>query len=468
MLFRWIYDEDLAQGSFLVGCQAAGAAIVVDPRRDVETYLRLAEQHDMRITAVADTHIHADYQSGSRELAARTGSPLYLSDEGEDPWKYRFDCERLRHGSEIRLGRVRLLALHTPSHTPEHLSFLVVDGATTDKPGIMLSGDFVFVGDLGRPDLLDEAAGLVDTRFLGARQSYESLRDHFLTQPDYLQVWPTHGAGSACGKALGAVPCSTVGYERLTSWWSPLLEARDPEGFVARLLEGQPDAPLYFARMRRTNTEGPPLLGRRPALKAFRAAELRGRVNADLILVDTRPVEEHRADHVPGALYVPEGRKFATMASSALDPDNDDRPLVVLARDQAQARWMRDRLSWVGIDNVVGFVSDLEGLGAGPLPTVAPADLPGVAEALVLDVRNANEYRAGHIPGAMQLDSGRVAFRSDLIPRDRPLVVHCQTGRRASVAAAVLRARGFADVRELEGSFPAWVQAGNHPEVTPS
>ncbi len=466
MLFRWIYDEDLAQGSFLIGCQAAGEAIVVDPRRDVDTYLHLADQHGLRISAVADTHIHADYQSGSRELAFRTGSPLYLSDEGEEPWKYRFECEKLRHGSEIRLGKVRLTALHTPSHTPEHLSFLVVDGATTDQPGILLSGDFVFVGDLGRPDLLDEAAGLVDTRFLGARQSYESLRDRFLPLPDHLQLWPTHGAGSACGKALGGVPSSTVGYERLTSWWSPLLRAQDQEGFVARLLEGQPDAPLYFARMRRTNTEGPPLLGQRPPLRSFSASELRGRVNADLILMDTRQVEQHRADHVPGALFVPEGRKFATMASSALDPDTDPRPLVVLARDQAQANWMRDRLSWVGIDRVIGYVPDLDGLLAGPLPTVAPADLGQVAGALVLDVRTANEYRTGHLPGALQLDLGRVAFRSDLIPRDRPLVVHCQTGRRAPVAAAVLRARGFADVRELEGSFPAWVQAGKPVEVT--
>ncbi len=464
MLFRWIYDDDLAQGSFLIGCQAAGEAIVVDPRRDVDTYLHLADQHGLRISAVADTHIHADYQSGSRELAFRTGSPLYLSDEGEEPWKYRFECEKLRHGSEIRLGKVRLTALHTPSHTPEHLSFLVVDGATTDQPGILLSGDFVFVGDLGRPDLLDEAAGLVDTRFLGARQSYESLRDRFLPLPDHLQLWPTHGAGSACGKALGGVPPAPWATSGLPVGGPPCSgprtrRASSPDCWRAT------DFP-YFARMRRTNTEGPPLLGQRPPLRSFSASELRGRVNADLILMDTRQVEQHRADHVPGALFVPEGRKFATMASSALDPDTDPRPLVVLARDQAQANWMRDRLSWVGIDRVIGYVPDLDGLLAGPLPTVAPADLGQVAGALVLDVRTANEYRTGHLPGALQLDLGRVAFRSDLIPRDRPLVVHCQTGRRAPVAAAVLRARGFADVRELEGSFPAWVQAGKPVEVT--
>ncbi len=464
MLFHPIYDEDLAQGSYLIGCQATGEAVVVDARRDVDTFIRRAEHHGLRITAVTETHIHADYQSGSRELAARTGATLYLSDEGDEDWKYGFEGVKLYHGSEIQVGNIRLKAVHTPGHTPEHLSFLVTDGATTENPGFFLTGDFVFVGDVGRPDLLDEAAGFVDTRFDGAKRLFGSLRDHFLSLPDYVQVWPGHGAGSACGKALGAVPSTTVGYERVTSWWAPLVEAGDEASFVTSLLEGQPDAPLYFARMKRTNKVGPALLGERPALRRFTPEELTGRVNQDLILLDTRDVERHRADHVPGALFVPEGKKFATYGSFAIDPDSDERPIVVLANDEAQAAWMRDRLSWTGIDDVIGYVTSLAGLTEGPLSTVAADAVDQVEGGVVLDVRNANEYRAGHVPGAMQLDVSRVAFRSDQVPSDRPVVVHCQTGARAVVAAAVLRAKGWDDVRELEGSYEGWLAAGNEPQ----
>ncbi len=456
MLFKHIYDEDLAQASYLIGCQATGEAIVVDARRDVDTYLALAAHHGLRITTVTETHIHADYQSGSRELAARTGAKLYLSDEGDQDWKYGFEGTPLKHGDVIKLGNVRLEAVHNPGHTPEHLSFLVTDGATSEQPGFVLTGDFVFVGDVGRPDLLDEAAGAVDTRFEGAKRLFASLRDRFLTLPDHVQVWPGHGAGSACGKALGAVPSTTVGYERLTSWWAPLVLAGDEEGFVAALLEGQPDAPLYFGRMKRTNKAGPALLGERPPLPQLAPAELRSRLGGELVLVDTRGADEHRADHVPGAYLVPEGNKFATNASYAIVPETDARGLVLLARDEEQADWLRDRLGWTGIDHVVGYVTSLTGLTAGPAPRVAPADLEKLTGAFVLDVRTKTEHAAGAIPGALQRHVGRLAFVHDDLPRDRPLVVYCQTGIRAVVASAALRALGFADVRELTGSYEGW------------
>ena len=461
MLFQHIYDEDLAQASYLIGCQATGEAIVVDARRDADTYLALAAHHGLRITAVTETHIHADYQSGSRELAARTGAKLYLSDEGDADWRYGFEGIPLRHGDVIRLGNVRLEAVHTPGHTPEHLSFLVTDGATSEKPGFVLTGDFVFVGDVGRPDLLDEAAGGVDTRFGGARRLFASLRDRFLTLPDHVQVWPGHGAGSACGKALGAVPSTTVGYERLTSWWAPLVAAGDEEGFVEALLEGQPDAPLYFGRMKRTNKAGPAPLGERAPLQAFTPAELRdlvgsGRPEGGLVLVDTRGADAHRADHVPGAYLVPENKKFATYASYVIAPEADARGLVLLARDDEQAEWMRDRLAWTGIDQVVGYVTSLEGLTAGPTARVAPVEVDGIDDRFVLDVRTKSEHADGALPGALQRHVGRLAFVHDDLPRDRPLVVYCQTGIRAVVASAALRALGFADVRELVGSYEGW------------
>jgi hydroxyacylglutathione hydrolase len=457
MLFTRIYDDDLAQASYFIGCQATGEAAVVDPRRDIQVYLDEAENNDMKITAVTETHIHADYLSGSRELAAATGATLYLSDEGDAEWKYGFEGERLYDDDEIPVGNVTLRAIHTPGHTPEHLSFLVTDGGTTDEPGFILTGDFVFVGDLGRPDLLDEAAGGKDTRFAGAKQMFASLRDRFLALPDYVQVWPGHGAGSACGKALGAVPTSTVGYERLFSWWGRYVEGNDEEGFVEAFLEGQPDAPVYFGRMKRQNRSGPALLGKRPGLTRYAPGELGQKLrDGEIVFVDTRDHETRFEGIVPGTLYVPGGGRFATWAPWVIDPDTESRPIVVLAGDEADANELRDKLARVGIDNVVGYATSLEGFEKQPVPTIASEKLEDSREVFVLDVREKGEYEAGHIPGAAQLHGGRVMWRLGKVPHDRTIVVYCQTGSRSAVVASGLRAAGFDDVVELEGSYKGY------------
>src|SRR5690606_31683481 len=216
--------------------------------------------------SVTETHIHADYLSGSRELAAATGADLHLSAEGGEEWAYGFEHLPLHDGDVIAVGNLRIAALHTPGHTPEHLAFLVTDTQLTDQPGYLFTGDWVFVGDVGRPDLLDEAAGGVDTRFAGAKQLFASLRERFMALPDHLQLWPGHGAGSACGKALGAVASSTVGYGKLPAGWRNYVATGDESGFTAELLAGQPDAPSYFGRMKRVNRDGPPLLRTRPPL----------------------------------------------------------------------------------------------------------------------------------------------------------------------------------------------------------
>ena len=232
MLLERIYDEDLSQAGYFIGCQAQKEALVVDPRREIQVYLDLAAHHGMTITAVAETHIHADFLSGTRELAAATDATAYVSGEGGEDWQYGFEAERLHDGESIQLGNITVTARHTPGHTPEHLSYLVTDGAFADEPGYFLTGDFVFSGDLGRPDLLDEAVGMEDTRFAGAKQLFASLKSAFLTLPDHVQVFPGHGAGSACGKALGALPSTTVGYERRFAWWGPFLENDDEQGFI--------------------------------------------------------------------------------------------------------------------------------------------------------------------------------------------------------------------------------------------
>ncbi|WP_278235294.1 MBL fold metallo-hydrolase [Isoptericola sp. AK164] len=456
MLLERIYDEDLAQASYFIGCQAKGEAVVVDARRDVAEYLDLAQRHGMRIVAVTETHIHADYLSGTRELAATTGADVYVSGEGGQDWQYGFEANRLYHGDTITIGNITIEARHTPGHTPEHLAMLVTDGAFSDAPGYALTGDFVFAGDLGRPDLLDEAAGGVDTRFEGARQLFASLRDEFLTLGDHVQVFPAHGAGSACGKALGALPSTTVGYERLNAWWAPYLRDGDEQGFIDELLDGQPDAHAYFARMKRENKDGPALLGPLSPLGRMANDDLARRLEADeVIFVDTRDQHAVHAGTVARSLNVPGIAKAASYGAWVYDPETENRPLILLAEDQAYAEEMRDHLVRVGIDTVAGFTPELDGLPLTKPAVVSPADLDSVDAAMLLDVRNKTEHADGHIPGSTQLSGGRVLWNLDQLPDDGTIVTYCQSGVRNAVAASALRRAGY-DVVELDGSYAGW------------
>ncbi|WP_104992591.1 rhodanese-like domain-containing protein [Deinococcus sp. NW-56] len=457
MYFKRFYDTDLAQASYMIGCQKTGECLVVDPVRDISPYLAEAQGQKLRVTHVTETHIHADYLSGSRELAKATGAKLLLSDEGGAGWQYTYDDGnrvKLRDSDTFMVGNVRIQALHTPGHTPEHLSFLITDTPRGDAPSMILTGDFVFVGDLGRPDLLDEAAGGQDTRFIGARQMFASLRDKFLTLPDYVQVWPGHGAGSACGKALGAVPTTTVGYERALSWWGRLVEAGDEEGFTQELLAGQPDAPLYYGRMKLDNRDGPALLGEVQPLAELSAQDVKARLAAGARLIDTRPREEHQAGAPVGSVNIPDGGTLETWAGWLLTPE---RELILLApADRAEA--LRRQLWMVGLDRVTGFLPSAQGLDTVPAQPIPAAKLGSHPDALILDVRAKTEYEAGHIPGARQLHAGRLPWRLDTLPRDREIVVHCQGGARSAAAASLLRAEGF-DVLELAGGYEAWAKA---------
>lgn len=467
MLLERIYDEDLAQASYFIGCQAQGEAIVVDARRDIQVYLDLATKNGMKIVAVTETHIHADYLSGSRELATATGAELYLSAMGDEDWQYRFDGTRLHHDDVITLGNITVQAKHTPGHTPEHLVFLITDGAFSEEPGFMLSGDFVFVGDLGRPDLLDEAAGGVDTRFGGAKQLFASLRDVFLQLPDHVQVYPAHGSGSACGKALGSIPSTTIGYERKFAWWAPYLRDNDEQGFVDELLDGQPDAHAYFGRMKRQNRQGPAILGELAELEEKSADEISSALAADeAVFVDTRSVDEVHAGTVKGALHIP-AHKPATYAGWTFDPERDERQLIVLAEDAEQAEMLRNHFIRVGVDNVGGYTTTIEGLETEVPKTVEPADLASVENAYVLDVRNKGEYAEGHVPGAAQLSVARVLWHLDQLPKDQKIVAYCQSGPRSSGAAAALRREGY-DVAELAGSYNAWKAWADANGVAPA
>jgi hydroxyacylglutathione hydrolase len=259
MYLRRFYDEGLAHASYLVGCQASGEAIVIDPARDTAPYHEDARDQGLNITGVTETHIHADYLSGTRQLAQETGARMYLSGEGGEDWSYQFASPRdtiVRDGDLIEIGKLTLKVLHTPGHTPEHLSFLLTDHPASEQPIGIFTGDFVFVGDVGRPDLLEKAAGVAGTMEAGARRLFQSLK-RISQLPDHLQIWPAHGAGSACGKGLGSVPSSVLGYEKMVNW---AFRITDQEEFVREVLAGQPEAPKYFAEMKRANKVGPDTL----------------------------------------------------------------------------------------------------------------------------------------------------------------------------------------------------------------
>lgn len=466
MFFKHIYEDGLAQASYLIGCQSQGVAAVIDPRRDIEVYLQEAQRQNLRIVAVTETHIHADYLSGARELAAATGATLYLSDEGDQNWKYSglegFSVVKLYHGSTFELGRILFTAVHTPGHTPEHLSFLVTDRAAASEPGFFLTGDFVFVGDIGRPDLLEEAAGIAGTAAPGARRLFHSLKNHFLNLPDYVQVWPGHGAGSACGKALGAVASTTVGYERLFSWWSAYVQKGDEEGFVQALLQGQPEAPSYFAQMKRLNRDGMPLLGQTPTPAKLNAAAVLSWLERGAILVDTRDKLAFAGGHLRGAINVPAGKNFSTWAGWMLPYE---RPLVLLARD-SQIAGLQQQLQRIGLDQVVGYFATLEELPGIELETMqqlSAAEAKALWEsgkAVVVDVRSADEFLSGHIPGAINLHAGRVLKNLHRLPQNKPIILHCLGGDRSSTAISALLPNSPVALYNLTGGIRAWQEHG--------
>jgi hydroxyacylglutathione hydrolase len=458
MLVRRFYDDRLAQASYLIGCQRLGEAIVIDPARDVAPYLEAARQEGMRITRVTETHIHADFVSGARELASQTGAQLLLSAEGGRDWQYGYAAEAnavmLHDNDQIIMGGVRLDVWHTPGHTPEHLAFIVTDTARSEDPVAMVSGDFIFVGDVGRPDLLERAAHVAGTMEAGGRDLFRSLQ-RTASLPDHLQIWPGHGAGSACGKALGAMPTSTLGYERRTNW---AFDIRDEATFVATVLEGQPSPPRYFGTMKRINREGAPLLGVRAAPAALEAAAL-GDLLAQGVVVDLRPFAEYAARHIPGTVNLPLIKAFTTWAGWLLPYDTD---LAVIAPDAAAAMEAQRALASIGLDRVRGaFGLDvLDGASAKTVRgDILAAETMVAAGRTVVDLREPNEWQAGHIPGAVHHPLGTVTETLANMDRATPLAIHCQGGTRSAIGASVLERMGFTDVIDLTAGYGGWRKA---------
>lgn len=449
MLLRQIYDEDLAHAAWLLGCQRTGEAIIFDPARDIDRYLELAESHGMKIIAVAETHVHADFLSGAQAMAEATGATLYLSGHGGDAWTARWVGSHpnvmLRHDDVFRIGGIQFTARHTPGHTPEHISFVVTDiGGGADAPFGILSGDFVFVGDLGRPDLLERAAGHEGVMERSAKELAGSAKE-FLKLPDYMQVLPAHGAGSACGKALGAIPQTTVGYERRFNAAMSLLD--DEERFVHSILEGQPAPPLYFARMKNQNRDGVPALTKPPVPMACAPHELDddGRV-----VVDVRDWVDFRAGHLPGALWSRTGAFFCASVGSYVMPEER---IALICRPHDLERLTRC-LVRIGLDRVEAWCSidsfeharEEESVDTTTIEDVALEALPRYIEAgtAILDVRRTDEFEAGHLKGARNIPHTRLLQHLDQVPDSKmPFLVHCQAGVRSAAACSILARRGY-------------------------
>jgi hydroxyacylglutathione hydrolase len=467
---RRFFEPTLAQTSYLIGCSAAGEAIVIDPNRDIEPYLAAAAEQKARIAHVTETHIHADFVSGSRELAKRAGATVYLSDEGGPDWRYDFEgdanVKRVKHGDRIVVGNVFIDVLHTPGHTPEHISFLVTDTAGATDPIAAATGDFIFVGDVGRPDLLEVAANYKGTMEVGARQLYQSLQA-FAARPDWLQIWPGHGAGSACGKGISAIPHSTLGYERRFNW---AFQVPNEEGFVRGVLEGQPEPPKYFAAMKAINRVGPSILGgflTPPNVDGDRAMRLVQLLDAGAVVIDTRPAAAYAVGHIAGTINIPVNASFTTWAGW-LVPYTVDIYLIVDtdAAPRALDTAVRD-LALIGLDRVAGWFDasvlddwTASGRTLGSIPQIGSADLAAslAHEAVTLvDVRGSAEWRSGRIPGARHIPLGYLPDRLGDIPRDKPVVVQCQSGSRSAIAASVLRARGYGQVSNLADGISGWI-----------
>ena len=471
LIFRRLFDPKLAQAGYLIGCPATRQAIVVDPSRNVERYLEAAGEESLRIAHVTETHIHADFVSGARELAHRTGAQIHLSQEGDVRWGYSYpaDCavSWLQESARLEVGRIELKVLHVPGHTPEHLAFLLTDRAKGTEPMGALTGDFLFVGDVGRPDLLERAAQAKGTMEQAARQLFLSLQ-RFRDLPDFLQIWPGHGAGSACGKSLSAVPQSTLGYEKRFNW---AFSIPDEAEFVRAVLAGQPEPPSYFGRMKQINQAGPSILGERNPPVCLPVEALSAVLAGGGIVVDTRDPADFGRGAVPGTINIPANRSFTTWAGSLL-PYNRDLYLVVDGPASTINQLIQD-LAGIGLERVAGYfpAEVVEDWRVGreslqQIPRITAEDLAVHKNGtVVIDVRSQGEWAAGHVPGSLNLPLGHLEQRVEGIPREATLVVHCQTGPRAAIGASLLLARGFSNVRLFPGGFAEWRAAGHAVEV---
>lgn len=455
MILEQYYIECLSHASYLIGDETTGRAVVVDPRRDIDEYLADAAKYGLTIEGVINTHFHADFVSGHLELVAATGAWIGFGEAAQTDYPIR----RLADGERISLGEVDLEILSTPGHTWESISVVVREHAGS-APTAVLTGDSLFIGDVGRPDLVNIGDGSASDL---ARAMYHTVRDKLLQLPDEVTVMPAHGAGSSCGKNLSTELTSTIGEQRRTN---PSVQPMSEDEFVQRITHGQPAAPAYFTVDAAMNKRVHPLLDQSRKIPELSAAQIRKALKDGVRVVDARSVDDFSAGHLRGSVNVGFDGRFAETGGMVADI-GDKIALITYPGDEQDAAL---RLARVGSDNAIGYLNvhrdggfptELSNL-VRTAPRITPTELDGLLaeDAVVLvDIRNPGEVEQGRIPGSVNIPLAQLRNRLDMLPTDKAIVVHCAGGWRSSVAASLLRAQGFDNVWDLAGGYNAWAAA---------
>lgn len=458
MVFQRVQTQGIAQLSYLVGDDSTATAAVVDPRPNVDIYLELAREYGVAITHVFETHIHADFMSGARELVDRLGNAT-LCASGEGDAEYQFELQRLHDGDRFEFGKAVITVRHTPGHTPEHISLEIAQKDSLDDPWGVFTGDSLFVGSAGRPDLLGDE----ETDEL-TEQLFHTLRDYYLKLDDGVIIYPCHGAGSACGADIGDRPMGTIGYERRTN---PFLQYDDFESFKEFVREGAPPEPHHYKHLKKVNADGPPILGHVPVvppLTATRFAELAD--DDDLQLIDTRQMLAFGGGHIAGAINIGPRPELSVWAGQMLDYE---KPILLVVEDETNLDWMVWNFVYTGFTRFAGYLAggmkawENAGFPLRKLPQMTVHELNEQRDAVqLLDVRAPDEWENGHIPGARHLYVADMRDGRDGLAgfdKNKPVVTYCDSGYRADIAASLLQRRGFSDVRNVPGSWQAWTKS---------
>lgn len=455
MYFKQFYLGCLAHASYLIGSE--GEAAVVDPQRDVEQYINEAEAQGLKIKYVIETHLHADFVSGHRELAARTGAQIIFGEKAGAT----FPHITVKEGDEVRVGNIILRVLETPGHTPESISILLIDGPASDKPHKVLTGDALFIGDVGRPDLVG-SRGYTAEHMAGLL--YESLHRKLLTLDDDVEVYPAHGAGSMCGRNIGKETSSTIGEQRRANY---ALKPMPKERFIKMMTVDLPEAPAYFSRDAEINRAGAAALEELPRPVELSPAEVNKLAQQGHLILDVRPAAAFGNAHIPGAINIGLGGQFASWAGALIDAET---PVVIVADDLAGVDEAVMRLARVGAENVKGYLGcgmyawDRAGLETARIPQMPVDELRGrideQSDLQIIDVRRPAEYASGRLPGAVNLPLAHLDKEADQLNRERPTAVVCASGYRSSAATSLLAKRGFKKLFNIVGGTNGWINAG--------
>ncbi|PCF49677.1 persulfide dioxygenase-sulfurtransferase CstB [Staphylococcus delphini] len=442
MFFKQFYDNHLSQASYLVGCQRTGEAIIIDPIRDLTEYIKVAEKEGLTITQATETHIHADFASGIRDVAKRLNADIYVSGEGDEQLGYKNMPEQthfVKNKDVIQVGHVKLEVLHTPGHTPESISFLLIDeGGGSSVPMGLFSGDFIFVGDIGRPDLLEKSVQMKGSTEVGAKQMYQSI-DRIKALPDYIQIWPGHGAGSPCGKSLGAVPMSTLGYEKINNW---AFNETDEKQFIETLTSNQPAPPHHFAQMKKINQLG---------MDLYQPYNVYPSLDHERIAFDLRSKEAFHGGHTEGTINIPYNKNFINQIGWYLNFEKG----IDLIGDKSTVEQATQTLQLIGFDRVEGYRLPNPEMTT---QSIHSADMSG-DEAHVLDVRNDEEWKNGHLEQAVHIPHGKLLTEKIPFNKEDKIYVHCQSGVRSAIAVGILEHKGFKNVVNVSEGYQGFKES---------